>query len=61
MKRKYEEIETDEYQQEINKVEHMEIDDQEVPEEQEEYYTIENFITEYIKESREKKLKNKKK
>ena len=35
MKRKYEEIETDEYQQEINKVEHMEIDDQEVPEEQE--------------------------
>ena len=31
------------------------------PEEQEEYYTIENFITEYIKVSREKKLKNKKK
>lgn len=61
MKRKYEEIETDEYQPDVNKVEQMEIDDQEVPEEQEEYYTIENFIAEYIKELRKKKLKNKEK
>ena len=61
MKRKYEEIETDEYQPDVNKVEQMEIDDQEVPEEQEEYYTIENFIAKYIKELRKKKLKNKEK
>ena len=61
MKRKYEEIEKDEYQPDINKVEQMEIDDKEFQEEQEEYYTIENFITEYIKELRKKKLKNKEK
>lgn len=60
MKRKYEEIETEEYQPDVDKVEPMEIDNQEVQDEQEEYYTIENFIKEYIKDKRKKKLKKKK-